>query len=141
MNSLKYANNFQKKSTLLNLFERGSSNAEITTMKRFILIFPALICMLVLQARPRVYVRHYPEHPVYVKVHPVASRVVVVRPSCPGPKYIWTTGDWVWSQQANQYIYVEGSWMLPQPRTVWVDGHWKNTRYGWHWVRGHWKNI
>jgi hypothetical protein len=132
---------FKEKNRILNLFEPDPSNAEITPMKRFIVLLPALICMLVLQAHPRVYVRSFRDRPVCVNVHPVSSRAVVVRPACPGPKYVWTSGNWVWSPRANQYMYVEGRWMVPQPHAVWIDGHWKNTRYGWHWVPGHWKNV
>lgn len=95
------------------------------------------------------YVRRYheniyygnPNHYGYVKVCPVRPNVVVVRPACPSPQHIWVDGDWIWNQQANQYLYSEGRWVLAVAGAVWIPGHWKNNAYGWHWVKGHWRYV
>ena len=111
----------------------------MNTMKKMVLVLFALVAICRLEAKPKVYVNVNNGKVRYVKVKPAAPNVVVVRPACPSPKHIWIDGDWVWSPQANQYIYTEGKWVLPNTAAVWVPGHWKNTKYGWHWVNGHWR--
>ena len=72
-------------------------------------------------------------------MQPVRNNVIVVRPSCPSPNHIWIDGDWIWDNQSNQYVYVEGKWIIPNVGKVWVPGHWKNTQNGWFWKKGHWR--
>ena len=108
-------------------------------MKKSILILIAALSVFQLHAKPKVYVKTNNGNVRYVKVRPNAPNVVVVRPACPGPKHVWIDGNWVWNPQANQYVYVEGKWIVPNNNAVWVPGHWKNTKYGWHWVDGHWR--
>lgn len=108
-------------------------------MKKVVLMLFALVSIYQLNAKPKVYVKVNNGNVRYVKVRPAAPNVVVVRPACPSAKHVWMDGNWVWSPQANQYVYVEGKWIVPNAGAVWVPGHWKNTKYGWHWVDGHWR--
>ena len=54
-------------------------------------------------------------------------------------KHIWIDGDWVWNSKMNQYVYIEGKWVVPAYGAIWVPGHWKHANKGWYWVNGHWK--
>ncbi len=115
-------------------------------MKNFMIILVCIISFNQLSAKPRkvVVVKtqpakvHYTK-PYYCKVQPVRNNVIVVKSSCPSPNHIWIDGDWIWDNQSNQYVYVEGKWIVPNVGKVWVPGHWKNTQYGWFWRKGHWR--
>ncbi|HMV14225.1 MAG TPA: hypothetical protein PKK18_01195 [Chitinophagales bacterium] len=109
-------------------------------MKKLLILIVISLVMLHSQARPKVYVKVNKNEHRYVKVCPSATNVVVVKPACPSPKHIWIDGDWIWNPQINQYVYVQGKWIIPiSTKSIWIAGHWKNSRYGWHWVPGYWK--
>lgn len=81
-------------------------------------------------------------HPhVYVKVRPVHHHVQVIRPACPAPGHMWVEGDWRWNPQINNYMWIDGRWIAPQPYSKWIPGHWKQTYEGYYWVPGHWKKL
>ncbi|MFN8284822.1 MAG: hypothetical protein U0U67_16480 [Chitinophagales bacterium] len=115
-------------------------------MKQLIMILSCLVALQLANARPHKTVKVYTVKPApvrygkpyYCKVQPTRT-VVVVKPACPSSKHIWIDGDWIWDSQTNQYIYIEGKWIIPSPGAVWIPGHWKNTPYGWFWKKGHWQ--
>ncbi|MCB0508231.1 MAG: hypothetical protein R2739_01005 [Chitinophagales bacterium] len=104
-------------------------------MKKLVLILSAFLCLTTLNAHPR---RTINLNVRYVKVKPMPV-VVKVKPACPSPKHIWIDGDWVWNSKMNQYVYIEGKWVVPAYGAIWVPGHWKHANKGWYWVNGHWK--
>ena len=56
---------------------------------------------------------------------------------CPGPDYVWLSGEWVWN--GGTWVWIGGRWALPPYRhAVWVGVRWEHGRYGWHRVGGHW---
>lgn len=115
--------------------------------KKYILLLFATLIIVNLYAKPHKTVRVYTNKPVkvhhgkyyYVKVQPVRPNVIIIKPAFPGPKHIWIDGDWVWNPQLNQYVYVDGRWILPVQNAVWIPGRWKKSRFGWYWVNGRWR--
>ena len=48
------------------------------------------------------------------------------QPPIPGPGYVWTPGYWDWSDDANDYYWVPGTWVQPpQPGVLWTPGYWR----------------
>lgn len=155
MKSSNYANYFLKKFLKIKPFCVLSVEPQNEcAMKNVVFLFLMLLCMVQAQANPRrygygkpLYGKPYHEKIYYgkskafgyVKVCPACPEVVVIRPACPGPNYVWVEGEWIWNPAANNYMIQEGRWMLPEYGSIWIPGHWKNTRYGWYWVAGHWK--
>ncbi len=72
----------------------------------------------------------------YVPSDPPPARNEV-RPSKPGPKYVWVDGHWKWN--GHRYVWVKGHWVKGQQGKTWVSGHWKTTPRGHVWVSGHWR--
>jgi hypothetical protein len=50
---------------------------------------------------------------------------VYEQPICPGDGYIWTPGYWAWDDDAQDYYWVPGTWVLaPQVGYLWTPGYW-----------------
>lgn len=50
---------------------------------------------------------------------------VYEQPLCPGDGYIWTPGYWYWDDDAADYYWVPGTWVLaPEPGFLWTPGWW-----------------
>ncbi len=65
---------------------------------------------------------------------PVIVETVTV---CPGPRYVWVGGEWIWD---GRWVWVSGRWLTPpHPRAVWVRGYWVHTPHGWRHCPGHWR--
>jgi hypothetical protein len=48
------------------------------------------------------------------------------QPPIPGPGYIWTPGYWDWSDDADDYYWVPGTWVEPpEPGYLWTPGYWR----------------
>lgn len=76
---------------------------------------------------------------VVVKVKPVHTKVVIVKPKTPGKNYIWVDGHWKYNSNMNKYVWVNGKWVRkPQNNSVWIAGRWKKVRGGWKYVPGRW---
>lgn len=66
---------------------------------------------------------------------PIVETVTV----CPGPTYVWISGEWIWS--GGRWVWVSGRWVAPPyPRAVWVRGYWIRTPHGWRHHPGHWRH-
>ncbi len=85
---------------------------------------------------PRSEVRVRETRVVYAPEPPppmIVERVTV----CPGPRYVWIGGEWIWD---GRWVWVSGRWVVPpHPRAVWVRGYWVRTPHGWRHQRGHWR--
>jgi hypothetical protein len=50
---------------------------------------------------------------------------VYEQPLCPGEGYIWTPGYWYWDDDAQDYYWVPGTWVLaPEVGFLWTPGWW-----------------
>jgi hypothetical protein len=50
---------------------------------------------------------------------------VYEQPVCPGDGYIWTPGYWYWDDDAADYFWVPGTWVLaPEVGFLWTPGWW-----------------
>jgi hypothetical protein len=50
---------------------------------------------------------------------------VYEQPVCPGDGYIWTPGYWYWDDDAADYYWVPGTWVLaPEVGFLWTPGWW-----------------
>ena len=50
---------------------------------------------------------------------------VYEQPLCPGDGYMWTPGYWYWDDDAEDYYWVPGTWVLaPEPGFLWTPGYW-----------------
>ncbi len=72
----------------------------------------------------------------YVPKDPPAAKNEV-RPTKPGPKYVWVDGHWKWN--GHNHVWVKGHWVKGKTGKTWIKGHWKRTSRGHVWVSGHWK--
>ncbi len=50
---------------------------------------------------------------------------VYEQPVCPGDGYLWTPGYWYWDDDAADYFWVPGTWvMAPEVGFLWTPGWW-----------------
>jgi len=50
---------------------------------------------------------------------------VYEQPICPGDGYLWTPGYWYWDDDAADYYWVPGTWVLaPEVGFLWTPGWW-----------------
>jgi hypothetical protein len=50
---------------------------------------------------------------------------VYEQPICPGDGYLWTPGYWYWDDDAQDYYWVPGTWVLaPEVGFLWTPGWW-----------------
>jgi WXXGXW repeat (2 copies) len=64
---------------------------------------------------------------------------VYVQPPVPGPGYIWTPGYWGWDEDAGDYYWVPGAWVLaPEPGLLWTPGYWGWSNGVYVWNTGYW---
>jgi hypothetical protein len=64
---------------------------------------------------------------------------VYVQPPVPGPGYIWTPGYWSWDEDAGDYYWVPGAWVLaPEPGLLWTPGYWGWSNGVYVWNAGYW---
>jgi WXXGXW repeat (2 copies) len=50
---------------------------------------------------------------------------VYEQPAIPGPGYIWTPGYWAWDDEADDYYWVPGTWVLaPEVGFLWTPPWW-----------------
>jgi len=50
---------------------------------------------------------------------------VYEQPVCPGDGYIWTPGYWGWDDEAADYYWIPGTWVLaPEVGFLWTPGWW-----------------
>ena len=73
--------------------------------------------------------------PAEITVSSRPERPYYMRPSSPGPAYVWIEGDWV--ARGGRYYWREGHWA--HTRRVWVTGAWESRGNGWYLRRGHWQ--
>ena len=81
-----------------------------------------------------------PEGVIYVEeAPPPPPRVVVVRPACPSPDYIWVEG--YYERRGSRYGWVEPRWVRPPSRgAAWRPGyHHVDPRGRRVWTRGRWR--
>ena len=66
--------------------------------------------------------------------------VVYSQPALPGPGYMWTPGYWSWDEDAGDYFWVPGAWVLaPEPGLLWTPGYWGWSDEGIYvWHEGYW---
>jgi hypothetical protein len=50
----------------------------------------------------------------------------------------WVPGYWSWAPDANNFVWVSGSWRVPPPGHRWMPGYWSDTDAGYQWVSGFW---
>jgi len=64
---------------------------------------------------------------------------VVEQPVAPGDGYIWTPGYWAWDDDAQDYYWVEGQWvMAPETGMLWTPGYWGYDNGYYRWNAGYW---
>ena len=67
---------------------------------------------------------------------------VYEQPICPGDGYIWTPGYWAWDDDAQDYYWVPGTWVLaPQPGFLWTPGYWGWGGEGFFFHEGYWGPV
>ena len=65
--------------------------------------------------------------------------VVYAQPPLPGPGYIWTPGYWGWDDEAGDYYWVPGAWVLaPEVDVLWTPGYWGWSDGVYRWHDGYW---
>lgn len=61
------------------------------------------------------------------------------QPPIPDDGYLWTPGYWSWSDDAQDYYWVPGTWVLaPQPNYLWTPGYWGAEGAVFFWHAGYW---
>lgn len=74
---------------------------------------------------------------VIVKAPPPAVRIEVV-PARPSPRHFWVAGFWSW--EADGYVWVTGTWILPpEPAAVWVAPRFESRSGVSVFISGYWK--
>lgn len=64
---------------------------------------------------------------------------VYEQPVCPGDGYIWTPGYWYWDDDATDYYWVPGTWVLaPEVGFLWTPGWWGWGTDAYLWHEGYW---
>jgi len=64
---------------------------------------------------------------------------VVEQPVAPGDGYIWTPGYLAWDDDAQDYYWVEGQWvMAPETGMLWTPGYWGYDNGYYRWNAGYW---
>src|SRR5437763_1774746 len=82
-------------------------------------------------------------------VRPEQSPVITKQPPDPieemppdqkpeGDNVQWIPGYWQWDDEANDFVWVSGTWRDVPPGRRWVPGHWQQVEGGWTWVAGFW---
>lgn len=72
---------------------------------------------------------------VYVPIRPPVP--VIVRPSQPGPVYVWINEEW--EPYRGAYRYSGGHWAPPPQKGYYRRaGYWKHSSKGQRWVQGSW---
>jgi hypothetical protein len=67
---------------------------------------------------------------------------VYEQPICPGEGYIWTPGYWSWDDEADDYYWVPGTWVLaPEVGYLWTPAWWGwgGERFTFH--EGYWGPV
>ena len=70
---------------------------------------------------------------------PIQPKIVVVKTAKSGNNFVWIEGHWIVSE--NNHVWVKGRWSKNRPGHRWIKGHWKRTRRGWIWVAGRWSLV
>jgi hypothetical protein len=61
------------------------------------------------------------------------------QPPIPDDGYLWTPGYWAWGDDAQDYYWVPGTWVLaPQPDYLWTPGYWGAEGAVFFWHPGYW---
>jgi len=64
---------------------------------------------------------------------------VYEQPLCPGDGYIWTPGYWAWDDDAGDYYWVPGTWILaPEVGYLWTPPYWAWVDGGFAFYDGYW---
>jgi hypothetical protein len=64
---------------------------------------------------------------------------VYEQPICPEEGYIWTPGYWAWDDEADDYYWVPGTWVLaPEVGFLWTPGYWAWGGSGFIFYEGYW---
>ena len=64
---------------------------------------------------------------------------VYEQPVCPGDGYLWTPGYWYWDDDAADYFWVPGTWVLaPEVGLLWTPGWWGWGDAAFVWHEGYW---
>jgi hypothetical protein len=64
---------------------------------------------------------------------------VYEQPICPGDGYLWTPGYWYWDDDAGDYYWVPGTWVLaPEVGFLWTPGWWGWGGEAFLWHEGFW---
>lgn len=60
------------------------------------------------------------------------------KPDCPGEKYFWINGSWLWDDMNNEYTWRNGRWAKKRSGFQYMPGRWIKVGNGWKWHEGHW---
>ena len=93
-------------------------------MKKYLFRCSIILCTLLLGCSPG-----------YVTTRP--ADVIYTRPVSPGHKYIWISGQWVWT--SNHYRWQGGSWQPKREGRTWKSGYWEKSHKGYRWHKGGWE--
>src|SRR5580658_2097036 len=64
---------------------------------------------------------------------------VYEQPPIPGDGYLWAPGYWYWSDDAQDYYWVPGTWVeAPEPGLLWTPGYWGSDGGAFLWHPGWW---
>jgi hypothetical protein len=70
---------------------------------------------------------------------PPPSLPVYDQPPIPGPGYVWTPGYWDWSDDADDYYWVPGTWVEPPAvGLLWTPGYWRYYNGSYLFSDGYW---
>jgi hypothetical protein len=53
-------------------------------------------------------------------------------------KLIWIGGYWAWSDEADDFVWVSGTWRKPPPGRTWIPGYWAEQDGSFQWTTGYW---
>jgi hypothetical protein len=70
---------------------------------------------------------------------PPPALPVYDQPPIPSPGYVWTPGYWDWSNDADDYYWVPGTWVEPpQSGLLWTPGYWRYYNGSYLFSDGYW---
>ncbi len=50
----------------------------------------------------------------------------------------WLAGYWEWQDDRASFVWVEGTWKVPQAGRNWIEGRWTRDENGWYRTSGRW---
>ena len=67
---------------------------------------------------------------------PIQELPPLQRPDLPGVQ--WVSGYWSYNDEAQDFLWVSGTWRVPPPGRQWVAGNWTKLNGGYQWQHGFW---